>query len=181
MTTKESKKEYLERQKKYMRNRRKDPEYQKYLKSYMKKYRENPEVKERFKKYNKEYQQSSKYLEYKKKYNKSNKKKVADKRWHEKYTLTINSRCSIYRSGAKRRGFTFNFTVKEFESLVSRPCYYCGGNSYGIDRLDSNVGYLKENCVSCCKMCNRMKNIFSTTNFVDQCKKIVMNFEKYNE
>lgn len=27
----------------------------------------------------------------------------------------------------------------------------------GIDRVDSSIGYEKENCVSCCVVCNRMK------------------------
>ena len=39
--------------------------------------------------------------------------------------------------------------------------------------------YIKENCVSCCSMCNIMKNKFSKDDFINQCKKIAKQFENY--
>ena len=35
----------------------------------------------------------------------------------------------------------------------------------GIDRIDSNLGYVNDNCVSCCKDCNTAKNTLSESAF----------------
>lgn len=35
----------------------------------------------------------------------------------------------------------------------------------GIDRIDSNIGYTKENSVSCCKFCNFAKHTMSESDF----------------
>ena len=35
----------------------------------------------------------------------------------------------------------------------------------GIDRLDNNIGYTKDNCVSCCKYCNFAKHTMSVEDF----------------
>jgi len=87
---------------------------------------------------------------------------------------------------AGRRGLEFNITFEEFKTLVNSTCYYCGtppvyskfltkyynksikrDDLYynGIDRKNSLLGYSIENCVSCCPMCNRMKNKFSEESF----------------
>lgn len=42
----------------------------------------------------------------------------------------------------------------------------------GIDRLDSNIGYNIENCVTCCKQCNIMKNVWSEKDFLNKIKEI---------
>jgi len=36
----------------------------------------------------------------------------------------------------------------------------------GIDRIDSQLGYNKENCLSCCEICNKAKRDLSLTEFV---------------
>lgn len=76
-----------------------------------------------------------------------------------------------YKRDANARGFDFNLSQDEFEELVLGECYYCGsyressqkynnrGRIYytGIDRVDNAKGYSKQNCVSCCKVCNVTK------------------------
>lgn len=42
----------------------------------------------------------------------------------------------------------------------------------GIDRIDSTIGYLKNNCVSCCSKCNYMKMRLDKKEFIEQCIKI---------
>jgi hypothetical protein len=42
----------------------------------------------------------------------------------------------------------------------------------GVDRKDNELGYTKENSVSCCEMCNRMKMKISFTDFLEQVKRI---------
>ena len=42
----------------------------------------------------------------------------------------------------------------------------------GVDRVDSSLPYSKENCVSCCGMCNRMKGGNELNNFLLKVKQI---------
>lgn len=90
---------------------------------------------------------------------------------------------SHYRSGALKRNFEFSLSDEEFNSLIHGKCYYCGQEPVinksdsrynkttetfirnGIDRKNSNEGYFKDNCVSCCTMCNRMKLDYTLNDF----------------
>jgi len=39
-------------------------------------------------------------------------------------------------------------------------CYYCGDNtkeSLGYDRINNDLGHIKENCIVCCELCNRTR------------------------
>lgn len=63
-------------------------------------------------------------------------------------------------------------------------CYYCGANPEirrkqfynnrwippfnGIDRYSNAGGYYKENCVPCCKKCNRMKGMLDPLEFLEK-------------
>lgn len=72
----------------------------------------------------------------------------------------------------------FLLTQEEFSKLIRSDCHYCGAppsldNIWnksakritqnedtafnGVDRVDSDKGYTIDNCVPCCKTCNRMK------------------------
>lgn len=46
--------------------------------------------------------------------------------------------------------------------FFNQPCFYCGiidaEKFNGIDRVDSSVGYIFANCVSCCWNCNDLKS-----------------------
>ena len=84
----------------------------------------------------------------------------------------------------------FNLSFEEFDSLVIKNCYYCGSepifperfknefknreieNFNGIDRIDSSKGYIFDNCVSCCSICNRMKSDIIQSNFLNHINKI---------
>jgi len=98
-----------------------------------------------------------------------------------------NSRYCEYTYNAKRRGFDFNLSIDEFESLTSRACHYCGGFSSewdersrgnGIDRKDSGIGYEADNCVPCCSKCNFVKNSMPYGGFIKYIKRIA---ERFNE
>lgn len=59
-------------------------------------------------------------------------------------------------------------TYKQFKSFITDRCYYCGKkpNPFnGIDRINNKKGYLRDNCVSCCWECNRMKGIMTQEEF----------------
>ncbi len=78
-------------------------------------------------------------------------------------------------------------SYKEFISLVTQNCYYCGQepkmvytikNSRivlyynGIDRVNNDHGYYIENCVPACNACNRMKLQMSQQEFFEHIKRI---------
>jgi hypothetical protein len=81
---------------------------------------------------------------------------------------------SYLRGIKKRKNFNreFSLTFEEFCKLIVQNCFYCGSGLLGrhmqkkrifkyngIDRKDNTKGYTKENTVSCCKICNRGKNV----------------------
>ena len=68
---------------------------------------------------------------------------------------------------AKRRGLSFSLSLETFKILISRKCVYCGSTELcqtgsGLDRVDNKQGYAKSNVVSCCTVCNSVKNTHFT-------------------
>lgn len=84
----------------------------------------------------------------------------------------------------------FDLSFDEFDKLTSQNCNYCGNapsfperfknefknrdivNFNGIDRIDSTKGYILENCVTCCTICNRMKSDMIQSDFLNHINKI---------
>ena len=100
-----------------------------------------------------------------------------------------------YKASAKVKSLEFSLSEKELDDMVFSRCFYCNAKPSrvafsgrkltpesrrvlynGIDRLDSDVGYVKENCVPCCKTCNMMKRDLSLLDFVSKCKEIAATF-----
>lgn len=97
---------------------------------------------------------------------------------------------SHYRNSAHRRGHEFNISLEDFTILVGKNCQYCGtepGQSMrgrklkhnGIDRVDNSKGYVLENCVPCCGLCNRMKHALGIHTFLEHVSRIA-NYCKIN-
>ncbi len=78
---------------------------------------------------------------------------------------------NVQRSAFLKKNL-FTLSQQDFEKLVIQPCYYCGFYSnykfIGIDRIDNNKGYLINNCVSSCGMCNMMKSSNHPNAFLDK-------------
>jgi len=91
--------------------------------------------------------------------------RINNKEKLKKYTERIPYRYSCTKSRAKKRGLDFDITLNEYEVLVSKKCFYCGQElgKYGIalDRVDNSKGYIFENVVPCCSICNVIKMDFS--------------------
>lgn len=95
------------------------------------------------------------------------------------YRLT--SRYSFYKSNAKVRGLIFNLSLEDFNDITKEPCYYCGGYNgkfdsvpfSGVDRIDSNKGYVQDNVIPCCEVCNKMKNNLSQDVWIQHMQKIL--------
>lgn len=93
-----------------------------------------------------------------------------------------------YRRCAIRRNYEFNISTDFFESLIFSNCHYCNSepstiykdnranyNTYiynGIDRKNNSIGYTQENCVTCCKICNRAKLDMTYEDYKDWISKI---------
>ena len=87
----------------------------------------------------------------------------------------------------KKRGLRFNLTDKQFYTITSKNCHYCGsppgrliyrppangGYRYnGIDRIDNTKGYLIDNVLPCCTRCNAFKRTHDYYYFISMCKAI---------
>jgi hypothetical protein len=95
-----------------------------------------------------------------------------------------------YKRKAEKSNKSFDLTREQFAELIKKNCYYCGSipSNYasvgrsrskgerflysGIDRIDNNIGYIVENVVSCCWMCNRMKGGSEVVDFLNHVNKI---------
>jgi hypothetical protein len=84
-----------------------------------------------------------------------------------------------YKRSALSKRLEFEISVDIFMTMVKQPCYYCGTlqekGFNGIDRVDSTRHYVKENCVSCCEMCNMMKGTTGPSIFVHRVEHILTN------
>lgn len=79
----------------------------------------------------------------------------------------LNKKFNQYRHGAIKRDYDFDLTIDDVEKLLNKKCHYCGNiNSDGIDRVNNNIGYNIDNCVPCCKTCNRAKNNMTYEEFM---------------
>ena len=95
----------------------------------------------------------------------------------------------LYKS--KKRKINFELTRDVFDILITSNCFYCKKDPFqnlknttdritsfytGIDRIDSSLGYIKENCVSCCKICNVMKQQLTIEEWFSHMIKIIENW-----
>ena len=68
-----------------------------------------------------------------------------------------------YQKSAESRSLDFGIDFADFEMLIKSPCKYCGhspeseNSLNGVDRVDSKLGYIIDNVVSCCSTCNWAK------------------------
>lgn len=79
---------------------------------------------------------------------------------------------SRYKFSAKNANRQFRLSVKQFKTITSKPCFYCGVSKninnglMGIDRVINEKGYTKSNSVPCCFICNRAKFTFEQKYFM---------------
>lgn len=99
---------------------------------------------------------------------------------------------------ARSRGLAFDVTIEQFARIIHQACHYCGsldknssqvilshsdGTSFktsyrynGIDRMDNALGYIVENCVPCCFVCNRAKREMPYDDFLEWISSLVANW-----
>lgn len=124
-------------------------------------------------------------------------KKFKDNTWARKgFGEALENRMyHSYKDNAKYKNILFNLTKQEVLKLFQQKCFYCGTspnktitkkNFYGsftyngIDRLNNDIGYTKENCVSCCSFCNYTKNKTDFKDFINWIRKVEKNTKPIN-
>ena len=96
---------------------------------------------------------------------------------------------SKYTASAKSRSLEWALTEGTCRELFNSNCYYCtstpsnkrktSGNLFlytGIDRVDNTKGYLPDNVVPCCKVCNRAKDTMSQEEFIHWSTRVAEQF-----
>ncbi len=97
---------------------------------------------------------------------------VQKERHHGKAWLT--SMIYDYIKHTEKLGVEYSLSRDEFEGLTKLSCFYCGDSTRnGIDRVDPIKGYVLDNCVPCCKVCNYMKRTMTVKEFMSHIKKVV--------
>lgn len=119
---------------------------------------------------------------------------------HKQGMTGLNALFKIYKNQAEKRGYAFELSIEEFKTITLENCFYCGlkpefispspavyqkikdsktqHRSYiynGIDRINNNYGYIKNNVVPCCKWCNIGKG----TKTVDEFKNHIVKIYKH--
>lgn len=94
------------------------------------------------------------------------------------HTLDYANKPPNYNAYRKRaeKNFPTDKMISEnvFNSIAKMVCHYCGKSGpNGIDRVDNSKGYLKTNCVPCCKHCNYVKGDLSIADFEIWTKRFV--------
>jgi len=106
-------------------------------------------------------------------------KRERDQRdYNKERKANILSHYNEYLKGAIKKNLQFELDANEFESLVNSHCHYCDDyheeRVIGIDRIDSSKGYLMNNVVPCCAICNRMKSDLEKNDFLNHIHKIYL-------
>ena len=91
-----------------------------------------------------------------------------------------------YKRNAKMRRIEYKLTEEQFAETTQQNCYYCGAkpnnvSKYkqyfgdyiynGIDRIDNNKGYIIDNIVPCCHICNQAKSSLTLQEYKNWIKK----------
>jgi hypothetical protein len=91
--------------------------------------------------------------------------------------MDYGSNYQAYIKSAQSKNLQFKLEKFEYDVITSQECYVCGKNNTnthfnGLDRINSNEGYIESNVHPCCANCNYMKNNYTYKDFMDKCMMI---------
>lgn len=114
--------------------------------------------------------------------------KEGNNKSREKVNSKIESRAVVFLRNAKKsaikRNNEFDLTVEDivdFWHQQNKICAYSGIemtlesgklNTVSIERIDSKIGYTKDNTILVCQAVNRMKSDFAYNDFFNLCKMV---------
>lgn len=103
-------------------------------------------------------------------------KQQVPKKKKYKYKRETNSKdiYNRYKYSAKNRNLIFDISYNDFMEYWNKSCTYCNSTikTIGLDRIDSNEGYLISNITPCCWKCNNMKSNMSLEDFKSHIAKL---------
>jgi hypothetical protein len=107
--------------------------------------------------------------------NQDRKREGRVRNYKEERLNNLESSYKVHISESLKRGYgDFQLNFDDFKELVTSPCHYCKikkeSEAIGIDRVNNDIGYVKENCVPACWKCNRMKHFYHPAFFIEKCK-----------
>jgi len=96
----------------------------------------------------------------------------------------MRSKFNSLRSRAKRNKLPVTMSFDLYKKLKREDCYYCGVSNMllqfycevmgiltpwmTIDRADNSLGYIAENVLPCCFLCNKIKGSFFNSQEMQQ-------------
>jgi hypothetical protein len=99
-----------------------------------------------------------------------------------------------HRNKKKKISLEFNLSKEDVRKLILNNCFYCNKlpsniitvykhklNYNGIDRLNNDLGYIKNNCVTCCWECNESKRSRSFLEFKNWINRVYNNINSKGE
>ncbi len=131
-------------------------------------------------------------LAYSRKFNKTEKRrqwykareKHPDYLAHLRSTKNRHRRLSNY---TRNKRIEFDIDLEYYSVLLEQNCYYCNKSvkeetGSSLDRVQPGGGYLKNNVVTCCGNCNKMKsNVLTKEEMVAAMKAVLELRCKYND
>ena len=114
------------------------------------------------------------------------------KRWRQnnitsiaKYDESLERRFVKAKRRANNRKIEWSISLEEYASFAFQECFYCQNKlgdkvavSTGLDRIDNSKGYISGNIVSCCNMCNTIKNDFLSSEEMKQVAQLIISLRK---
>lgn len=107
---------------------------------------------------------------------------------------SFNKLYTSYKSNALQKNLEFSLSKDDTKQLFKQDCFYCGNYpiktvSYkncngkfvynGIDRIDNVKGYIKENVVTCCQVCNFRKSDNHINEFLNWIERVYNHINKH--
>lgn len=95
----------------------------------------------------------------------------------ESHKKSASHQYQIYSKNAIKKNVEFSLIFEDFQTITNNNCFYCDESNprgfQGIDRKDQTVGYVRENCIPCCKMCNYLKGSLHKNVFLERVEHIL--------
>lgn len=97
----------------------------------------------------------------------------------------VGCKLNCYRNQSKTRGKVWCVEDEAyFSQQLQMPCFYCGDKFdelNGLDRINNDYGYCKENVVSCCSSCNMIKGSYNIEYFIEKVNKISNHIKNHQD
>ena len=114
--------------------------------------------------------------------------RLGNNKSRDKLNSTIEGRATVFlrnaRNSAKKRNQEFSLEVSDIVDFWNEQagiCAYSGRemtltagqlNTVSIERIDSTIGYTKNNTILVCQAINRMKSDFTFEDFYELCRDV---------